>query len=203
MEAYVPKMTHYRQKTCLYRQQDHHPWVYQIDKGFVLIDGINADGKHGITDLYGAGNWFGPGLFDGIALQNATAHQDCVLERIGQADFLKYLAQDTELAQSVIQQISRREQHLQHRLFLQQTSPLPGRLAQLLRYLFHHQGQLCQHGHDRDIYLSQQELADMAGGSRQSVSQLLSDWKKQGAIDYTRGYICLEDSGKLQQLSEP
>lgn len=186
----------------MYHQQDEHPWVYLIRQGFVLIDGISPDGKQGITDLYGAGSWFGPGLSDGIARQNATAHQGCELERLSLADFTARLKSETALAAVVIQQISQREQHLQRRMFLQQTSTLSVRLAQQLCYLFNHQGQPCRHGHDRDVYLSQQELADMVGGSRQSVSQLLSSWRKHGAIDYTRGYICLEDIDKLQWLSE-
>lgn len=189
-------------KTILYKQQESHPWIYFIHKGFVLIDGINLDGKHGISDLYGAGNWFGPGLFDSTAQQNATAQPGSVIERINQSAFFERLSQDTNLPKQIIQQLSLRENHLQRRLFLQQTASLPMRLAQLLAYLFHHQGQPCQHGHDRDVHLSQQELANMVGGSRQSVSQLLSNWKKHNAIDYTRGYICLEDWDKLQHLAE-
>lgn len=196
------KILHCELKTTLYQQQDQHPWVYLIRKGFVLIDGISSDGKQGITDLYGAESWFGPGLSDGVAMQNATAHAGCELDRLNQTEFTEKLRAEPELAEEIIRQVSLREHHLQRRMFLQQTAPLAVRLAQQLCYLFHHQGQPCQHGHDRDVYLSQQELADMVGGSRQSVSQLLSHWRKNGAVDYTRGYICLEDVDKLQLLSE-
>ncbi|GAA6169292.1 Crp/Fnr family transcriptional regulator [Sessilibacter corallicola] len=188
-------------KTFLYNQGKPHAWIYCIKEGFVLVNGLNAEGKHGITDLYGKGNWFGPGLFDSSALQNAEAQPGCIVERYSKEDFSALLAEQPQQAHSVIEQISRREQQLQKRLFLQQTAALPIRLAQTLSYLFQFQGQACQHGHDRDVYLSQQDLADMVGGSRQSVSQLLSSWKKSGAIDYTRGYICLEDTVKLHQLT--
>lgn len=196
------RMIHCENQRRLYAQQDHHPWVYRVCHGFVLIDGISPDGKHGITDLYGPDSWFGPGLSGGVALQNAVAQQGTVVECLSDSDFSAMLRADPELAQQVIAQLGMREQQLLERLFLQQTTPLPARLVQLLCYLFYHQGQPCSHGHDRDVYLSQQDLADMVGGSRQSVSQLLAAWKKAGAIDYTRGYICLEDLTKLRSLSE-
>lgn len=196
------KQFDYKKKTRLYSQEEHHSWVYRIIKGFVLIDGISLDGKHGITDLYGEGNWFGPGLSDGVAIQNATAQPECAVERLSPADFALHLQQNSALAQSLVQQLSRREHYLQQRLFFQQTTSLPVRLAQLLCYLFDYQGQACQHGHDQDVRLSQQELANMAGGSRQTVSQLLLAWKQQGAIDYTRGYLCLADRQKLKKMAE-
>ncbi|MCV6609468.1 MAG: Crp/Fnr family transcriptional regulator [Amphritea sp.] len=202
MTQSAPKTIHCQNETRLYSQQDSHPWVYRLNEGFVLIDGISPDGKHGITDLYGPGSWFGPGLFGGGALQNAVAQEGCVLERYSEADFRSELNSNSALALEIISQLGVREQQLLERLFLQQTTALPARLVQLLCYLFYHQGQPCSHGHDRDVYLSQQDLADMVGGSRQSVSQLLASWKKAGAIDYSRDYICLEDVSKLRSFSE-
>ncbi len=199
--AHHVKTITYEAKMFLYSQDQTHPWIYHIEQGFVLVNGLDTDGRHGITDLYGKGNWFGPGLFDSPALQNAEAQPGCVVARYSKNDFSRLLASEPNHAYKIIEQISRREQQLQKRLFLQQTAPLSSRLAHTLDYLFQFQGRTCQHGHDRDVYLSQQDLADMIGGSRQSVSQLLASWKKNGAIDYTRGYICLEDIAKLRQLT--
>lgn len=202
MQVATSRTFSYSDKTGLYQQLEQHPWVYLIQEGFVVIDAITVNGKHGITDLYGPGSWFGPGLADGTALQNATAQQGSVLERFSVSGFARQLELDATLALRIVQQLAVREQHLQQRLFVQQTAALPARLLQILRYLFNHQGQPCQHGHDRDVRLSQQDLADMVGGSRQSVSQLLVTWKREGAIDYARDYICLEDMDKLQSLVE-
>ncbi len=184
--------------TPLFYQHQEHPWVYHIKQGFVVIHGCSLDGKDGLTDLYGPGSWFGPGLDNYIAAQSATAKKGCELERLSPDGFKHYLQDQPEAGYHIIQQLSNREQQLQTRLFLQQTSPLAGRLAQLLMHYFTKHGRPCTHGHDVDIHLSQQELASMAGSSRQSVSQLLAEWKRSGAIDYTRQFICLEDHNKLQ-----
>ena len=68
-----PKTKAYLTTTTLFRQQDLHPWIYHIQTGFIIVYGISADGKQGLTDIYGPDSWFGPGLNDGIAVQNAVA----------------------------------------------------------------------------------------------------------------------------------
>lgn len=183
-------------------QQQEHPWIYHIQRGFVLLYGVSLSGKQGITDLYGPGSWFGPGLSDGIAAQSAKARAGCVLQRFDAEALQAHLAQNGEQLKQFFQQLAMREKQLQQRLFLQQTASLPVRLAQLLIYLFGFQSQPCEHGHDRDMSLSQQELAAMVGGSRQTVSQLLAQWKQAGIIDYTRSFICLENADALQALSD-
>ena len=94
------------------------------------------------------------------------------------------------------------QRRLQQQLFLQQTGTLEQRLAHVLYSLFDRLGLECTHDHLVDIRFSQQELADMVGGSRQTVSQLLADWRRTGMIDYTRTYICLEDPIRLQQCAQ-
>lgn len=182
----------------LFHQLEEHDWVYRVIEGFVLIHGCSFEGKEGITDLYGKGSWFGPGLDNGIAVQNATAKQGTLVERFNAAELSQYLLEHPTEPRHIIQQISRREQQLQQRLLMQQTLPLAARLAQLLSHYFSNHGQPCEHGHQVDIRLTQQELASMAGGSRQSVSQLLASWKRDGVIEYTRDHICLEDKSSLQ-----
>ena len=192
----------YLATTTLFHQQDLHPWIYHIQTGFVIVYGISPNGKQGLTDLYGPDSWFGPGLNDGIAGQNAVAKAGCVMERIKQQALPTYLASRPALTLQLIQQVSQREHQLQQRLFLQQTASLAVRLAWLLSHLFAYQGQHCGHGHKRDLSLTQQEIASMVGGSRQSVSQLLASWRQHNIIDYTRSFICLIDAGQLQQLRQ-
>ena len=197
---YKMKTLSFDKETVLFRQDETHAFVYQIQQGFIISYGNSIDGKKGLTDLYGQGNWIGPGLNDGVATQNANVKPDSVLQQFTQADFDLAINKDINLAKSLIKQLSLREQTLQQRLFLQQTASLVVRLAHLLLYLFANQSESCTHGHEQHVKLSQQELADMIGGSRQSISQILSEWKHSSLIDYTRSYICLENIAELKKL---
>ncbi|WP_461481026.1 Crp/Fnr family transcriptional regulator [Porticoccus sp.] len=190
----------YRSAQPLYVRGDNHPVVYQVLGGYVLLDCDSLDGRPCIVGLLGPGDYFGPGLSGSLAGHRAVAKAGCRLHRESRQVFQARLRSDPELALTLTTQLAAREARLQQSLFLQQAADLPRRLAWTLAELFTECGGPCRHGHQRDIKLSQQELAAMVGGSRQSVSQILNDWRRAGIIDYTRHYLCLENRHKLQHL---
>ncbi|MFA0813481.1 Crp/Fnr family transcriptional regulator [Microbulbifer epialgicus] len=199
--AYKAQKARYTKETVLFRQGDTTPHIYFIHTGYVLIHKVDVNGNSGILDLYGPGSWFGPGLSGQTQDIEAIAKSGCELE-IAPIEYLDTMMNAiSQTAQDLIVQLATRESQIQQRLFLHITAPLPVRLANLLIQLFHYQGQSCGHGHELDVKLSQAELAAMVGGSRQTVSQLLSRWKLNGVIDYTRQYICLINKPNLEALA--
>jgi CRP/FNR family cyclic AMP-dependent transcriptional regulator len=54
-----------------------------------------------------------------------------------------------------------------------------------------------QHG------LSQQELADSIGASREALNKVISDWKRAGLIEWGRGYVIVHDPSNLAQRIPP
>jgi CRP-like cAMP-binding protein len=63
-------------------------------------------------------------------------------------------------------------------------------------------GAQCPHGFSLEIRLTQQDIADFVGASRQVVSSILSDLRRRGLLDYTRDMICINDSA-LSLLARP
>jgi CRP-like cAMP-binding protein len=55
-------------------------------------------------------------------------------------------------------------------------------------------GARCAHGFSLEVRLTQQDIADLVGASRQVVSSILSDLRKRGLLDYTREMICVNDT---------
>ncbi len=206
--------------TTLYQQGESHDTVYWIEQGFVTLHISDAEGRSSITDLLGQGDFFGPGLLafpsDSdrrlqayesphhrcLADHSATAKAETHLRRLPASTFWQLANNIPAIHQSLSAQLILVQRRLQQQLFLQQTGTLEQRLAHVLYSLFDRLGLECTHDHLVDIRFSQQELADMVGGSRQTVSQLLADWRRTGMIDYTRTYICLEDPIRLQQCAQ-
>ena len=48
---------------------------------------------------------------------------------------------------------------------------------------------------------SQSELADMIGGTRESVNRQLRDWQKQGVLNLNSGWIVIEDAEAIAALA--
>jgi CRP/FNR family transcriptional regulator len=55
---------------------------------------------------------------------------------------------------------------------------------------------------DLDIPLTQQEIADMVGAARQTVSSILSALKHEGVISMSRRHIRIENEERLRELAE-
>ena len=192
--------------TLLYQQGENHPYVYRIVQGYVVLSCETADGKGCVVDLLSEGDYFGPGLLgsklrtDSSPTQSdysALAKPGCQLSMVKQQDFWAALQDTPTEAIELAENLSRRENRLRQQIALQ-SATLEQRLAVTLDSLFDRAGMECRHGHKTDIKFSQQELANMVGSSRQSVSRLLADWRRDGVIDYTRAYLCLNDSEKLR-----
>lgn len=76
--------------------------------------------------------------------------------------------------------------------------PLPTRLARKVQHLAPDGAQPpCK------LELSQAELAEFVGATREAVSKILSSWKRDGVIQSTRGGLVILDWNALSLLAEP
>ena len=48
-------------------------------------------------------------------------------------------------------------------------------------------------GRKTKLSLTQTELADMIGATRESVNRQLRDWQKLGILELKEGWLCVED----------
>jgi CRP/FNR family transcriptional regulator, cyclic AMP receptor protein len=83
--------------------------------------------------------------------------------------------------------------------FLDVASRFYQRLLYLSRFDAHRDGIAVriQHG------LSQQELADSIGASREALNKVISDWKRAGLVEWGRGYVVVNDPALLAQRISP
>jgi CRP-like cAMP-binding protein len=50
------------------------------------------------------------------------------------------------------------------------------------------------------LHLSQREIGNMAGGSRESVNKILQNWHRRGLIDLSKGSIMIRDIKAIERL---
>jgi len=70
------------------------------------------------------------------------------------------------------------------------------RLARKLLYL-------SPEGGDGRVSLSQAELAEFVGATREAVSKTLAAWKRSGLVSISRGGVQILDRTELAVLAEP
>ena len=77
---------------------------------------------------------------------------------------------------------------------------LESRIAKALLQLAQNSGRKHVDGLSVDLHLSQRELGNIAGCSRESVNKQLQIWHREGLIDLGKGLIVIRDLAALERL---
>ena len=165
--------------------------------GTVRISLPTVRGKEVILGDLHTGELFGEiALLDGKPRSaNATALTKCellVLERRNVIPFLeRNPAACLQLMELLCARIRRSDERMADLAFFE----LPTRLAKLLLSYGTERA-----GKEPRISLSQTELAEMVGATRENVNRCLRDWQRRGLVKLQDGWTVILDSEKLRSL---
>jgi CRP-like cAMP-binding protein len=128
---------------------------------------------------------------------SATALTKCELLVLERRDFLTFLERSPTACLNLMQLLCERIRRSDERMSELAFSDLPARLARtLLRYPA--QG----HG-PRKLSLSQRELAEMVGSTRENVNRCLREWQRRGILQLKNRWIIILEPEVLQGIEEP
>ncbi len=190
----------------LFRKGDPGDRLYVVLAGRISIGTTSEDGKEVVFNVLGRGAVFGEiALLDGKArTADATAMTECHLLVLERKDFMPFLESHPEVAARLIAVLCERvrcvSESYEDALFMD----LPARLAKRLLILAETHGEPAGGAGTRiEFPLSQQELAKMAGVSRESVNKLLRAWQNEGLIAHDHSHVTILDASRLKRLVEP
>lgn len=183
-------------------------WV--VSSGYVKLIDPRPDGDRFIRLIHGRGGLlgdrpFGSNAFRGFAAaqcEQAFAHGPADVVELGRAELESATLAHPELATLLIESATVREEFIERRLLWQCTSPIRARLASTLRDLICYEGDRCRHGHTIDVRLSHQDLAELVGAARPVINAELVQMRREGLIEYTRCYFCVDDLDGLNRIAD-
>ena len=136
-------------------------------------------------------------LFDpGERTATAIAAEPSRVLRLRSGDVLAQIRQHPDLAADLLRLAGQRMRWMNTQLNEQVFLPMPVRLARKLLYL-------APETSDGRIALSQAELAEFVGATREAVSKTLAAWKRSGLVGISRGGVQILDRSELAVLAEP
>jgi CRP-like cAMP-binding protein len=159
-----------------------------------------AGGREIVLSIMREGDIFGEiALLDGRPhAADATATTDCDLMIIECQEFLPFLRSQPDLSIQIIEilcaRLRRRTEQVQDMTFLN----LPTRLAKALLQLI---ADAEQSGLAPKLTVTQREISQIIGRSRQSTNQQLRSWAKQGVIHLERGVVVVLNRDKLADVA--
>jgi CRP-like cAMP-binding protein len=172
-----------------------------VISGTVKISVSSPDGRSAILNLIGPGETFGEvAVLDGLArTADATANTNCEIYVIDRRDFLPFVRSQPALAMKFIQLLCTRLRWTSDQVEEVILQNLPGRLASaLLRLTEKHK--LAQGG--RTIAITQQEISEMVGMTRESINKQLRAWATRNWVRLEHGAIVVLNPEMLRELTE-
>ncbi|WP_235930648.1 Crp/Fnr family transcriptional regulator [Sulfitobacter sediminilitoris] len=182
----------------LFEEDDPGDSLFIVLDGSVEISLIWHDGRRLGLDVMRSGHIFGEiALFDpGVRTASAKTLEPCRLAQLSHDDLLNAISTKPELAVEILKLMGQRMRWMNQQLHEYVFMPLPARLARKLLYLI--PGDT---GTERKLALSQTELADFAGATREAVSKILSAWNKSGILKTSRGSMEVLDRSALFRIA--
>ena len=175
------------------------------DRLYVIIDGkvklgqTSGDGRENLLAVLGPGEMFGElSLFDpGTRTSTATALTDSTLLGLSQGELRPWLAGRPIVAETLLRALAQRLRRTNEAMSDLVFSDVPGRVAKALLDLSEKFGRVTDEGvlvaHD----LTQEELAQLVGASRETVNKALADFASRGWLRIEARAVVLLDVERL------
>ena len=188
----------------LFLKGDEGDALYGVLDGRIRISSGDADGKEIILNIIDSGDIFGEiALLDGKPrTADASAMAASQLFRVQRSDFLGLMAAEPRLTQHLLEMVCDRIRKTSEMLEDSAFLDLPARLAKRLLSLAKYYGDSSQETALTGIQISQAELGQLMGTSRESINKHLQYWRGRGWITLGRGRVTIEAPGALENLVE-
>ena len=158
--------------------------LFVIHQGQVKVSIVSEDGREVILSILDEGNFFGEmSLLDGHPRSaNVTTTTETELLMVRRADFLHFIQKSPQTAIKLLSVLANRLRKTDRKIEGLALSDVTGRITQTLLQLAEEQGSPTLDGvliKDRPTH---QDLANMSGTTRETVSRILKRLESQGYI---------------------
>lgn len=186
--------------TVIFHENDPASAFYMVKSGKVKIYKLSREGREQVLAILGEGQIFGDvPVFDGgpYPATAATMEQsELLLVRSG--DFKDLLRRHPDIALKVIKVLGQRLRQAMELVRDLSFKQVPHRLAGMLLKLAGEEGRESEAGIEVDLGMSRQEIADVVGTSRETVTRELKKMEKAGLISIDRRRVLVADEQRLK-----
>jgi len=193
---------YYKKGTVIYYQNHPTMYIYIVDKGRVNLSILSKEGDEKCLYIATGGCMFGEIVFveNYPNCAQATAMSDCYLYRIKGEDFMSSLS-DTATMLSVLRMLSTKVRLLTGQLELLSFYDTVYRICELLDYLAAQYGVETGEGTLIGMRFTHQELANLAGATRVTITNSLNELEKAGIVLKDKGKYLIPDRERMMDYA--
>jgi CRP/FNR family transcriptional regulator len=198
----------YPRGSVLFMEGQLSQGVYILCQGRVKLSTCSRDGKIIILQIAEAGEVLGlSAVISGSAYEvTAEVIEPCQINFIRKADFLRLLQQNTDACLNAVRQLSQNYQtaHLQI-CSLGLSTSVADKLAKLFLSWCGNANGNGRGGYDGAVHLkihyTHEEIAEMIGTSRETVTRLLKNFKERKLITLKGSDLVIHDQRRLESIA--
>ncbi len=185
----------------LFSEGDTGDKLYIILSGKIKLTKAAPDGRENLLSVHGPGEMFGElSLFDPIPrTSSATAVTNARLAAIAHDDVRAWLSTRPEVAMHLLQALAQRLRRINAVKADLVFTDVPGRVAKALLDLSDRFGVPTPDGVQVNHDLTQEELAQLVGASRETVNKALADFAARGWIQLAAKSVLITDTDRLRK----
>ena len=185
----------------LFTEGDDGDKLYIILTGKIKLTKAAPDGRENLLSVHGPGEMFGElSLFDPIPrTSSATAVTSARLAGLAHDDLRTWLSTRPEVAMHMLQALAQRLRRINDVKADLVFTDVPGRVAKALLDLAERFGVQTPEGLQVNHDLTQEELAQLVGASRETVNKALADFTARGWIQLAAKSVLVTDTDRLRK----
>lgn len=175
--------------------------LFVIISGKVKIVRTDEDGREVILSIFGPGEFFGEmSLLDGLARSaSVVALTKAELFMIHRRDFLKLLNEHPQVAISLLGELTTRLRKADTQIKSLSLKDASGRVANVILMLADDIGVFRKGKVEIDELPLQQDMANMAGTSRETVSRMLHQFIREGHLQLEGNKLTMNDYDEFRK----
>jgi CRP-like cAMP-binding protein len=183
----------------VFHEGDHSDACYIVRNGDLRVTREHSDGRAIALATLGPGDFFGElAMIDG-GTRSASVEtlSDAELLALPGSDVRRVIAEHGDIAAKLIVAMARRLRETNERVARQSFQTVPSRVAGVLSQLIAEET-IPEHREGITIRMTQADLAQLAGTSRESVSRFLATLERAGVVAVGRGRVTVLEPRRLR-----
>ena len=203
--GHATTMTHCVSGQRILSPDDPPDRIHIIKKGRVRVFRLSPDGKQLTLDIHEKGTILGDMSLlgqDRLREAYAEAIDDGVICTISPDELRTLIERYPTVGLNIIRHLSRRLESAERELEAMAYQRVDQRLARKLLDLSQRFGISTVRGTLIQARLTQQELAEMIGTTRETLAHTLGDFRRRGLLDASKHSVVIRDAERLTEIAE-
>lgn len=200
--ALLGKRKSYEKDSVILLENDSGSALFVIISGKVKVSRVSDDGREVILSILADSDFFGEmAILDGLSRSaNVTAIEDVEIFMIQRSDFLDLLYNHPEVSIALMQELTKRLRAADMKIKSLSLKDAEGKVATVILQLADDIGRIKQGVVEIEKLPFQQDLANMAGTSRETISRTIHQFAKKGLIELDGSKLRILNYEKFKEM---